>query len=179
MQTLPSLWTFEDMAICPDMPNFHPSISVALRFTTLKDADATAPQTAVTRASVCAESPGFGNMKLSLLYIRIDSEMGWSETQTPSLLCVVYYLYILDYIHHSYIHVYTYVMIYYMFDLTSPYRPYLDHGDLQRHVALDLDLLIGEVPWNTNPIRWKKPRSRKISFVKHPSSFLTCEDCGE
>ena len=102
------------MTICPDTPNFYPSISVTLRFTTLKDADATAPQTAVTRASVCAESPGFGNMNLFLLYIRIDSEMGWSATQNPkpTLCCIssssVYVILTI----HVYTYIYMYVMIY-------------------------------------------------------------------
>lgn len=35
----------------------------------------------------------------------------------------VLYIICIFYIHHSYIHVYTYVMIYYMFDLTSPSIP--------------------------------------------------------
>lgn len=107
-----------------------------------------------------------------------ESTRRWVDLRpkTPSLLCVVYHLYML-YLPFVYIYIYMYVMIYVWFD-ESVHT--LTMGlTLQRHVALDLDLLIGEVPWNTNPTRWKKPRSRKISFVKHPSSFLTCEDCGE
>lgn len=93
------LFGFGDILIWEDMPNFY----IFHYYLWLWGSPHSKMQMPLlrklhwreTRASLCAESPEI--WKFSLLYIRIDSEMGWFATQTQTLLWILYYLYIYIY----------------------------------------------------------------------------------